>query len=251
MRFQELFTIPAGKKVTEKDLHRVLFASICSILLCMTCLVSTTWAWFTVSIENTGNTIEIATITASVAVTNQERTAVAASGDGSYVLNAGEYNICIALEDETSADAKLLNNSKPTVYVVMTVSGGDTIEYRLLTFEKREAAQNCQLTVIGDAQAMVSFSVSWVEPASETADGSEPVVIGTVESETEPTGETSEPTEETTEPTEGATDSTEETTESTEETTIPDETSTPTEPSSAGEEPPASTTIPTETTEQN
>lgn len=57
MRISKLFTIPEGEKVTEQKLRSVLVASICSILLCMTCLASTTWAWFTVSVENTGNVI--------------------------------------------------------------------------------------------------------------------------------------------------------------------------------------------------
>lgn len=57
MRISKLFTIPEGEKVTEQKLRSVLVASVCSILLCMTCLASTTWAWFTVSVENTGNVI--------------------------------------------------------------------------------------------------------------------------------------------------------------------------------------------------
>ncbi len=72
MRLKDFFAVPAGKKVTEKDLHRVLVSSICSILLCMACLVSTTWAWFAVSLENTGNIIAIATVDASIVVTQGE-----------------------------------------------------------------------------------------------------------------------------------------------------------------------------------
>lgn len=60
MRIKDLFTVPEGEKVTEQVFRRVLISSICSILLCMACLAGTTWAWFTVSIENTDNVIEIA-----------------------------------------------------------------------------------------------------------------------------------------------------------------------------------------------
>ena len=60
MRIKDLFTVPEGEKVTEQVFHRVLISSICGILLCMACLAGTTWAWFTVSIENTDNVIEIA-----------------------------------------------------------------------------------------------------------------------------------------------------------------------------------------------
>ena len=44
-------------------MRRVLISSICSILLCMTCLVSTTWAWFAISIENEQNEIVTAELT--------------------------------------------------------------------------------------------------------------------------------------------------------------------------------------------
>ena len=72
MRLKELFSVPEGKKVTEKVFGRVLISSVCSILLSMACLISTTWAWFTVSIENTDNVIHIATVTPNVQITSGE-----------------------------------------------------------------------------------------------------------------------------------------------------------------------------------
>ncbi len=64
MRLKEPFTVPTGQQVTEKYLHQALVSSICSILLCMACLVGTTWAWFTVTIK-TDETIWIADPTES------------------------------------------------------------------------------------------------------------------------------------------------------------------------------------------
>ena len=55
-------TVTEKTKVTENLFNKVLISAVCTILLCMTCLVSTTWAWFTVSIENTGNVIQIANV---------------------------------------------------------------------------------------------------------------------------------------------------------------------------------------------
>ena len=73
MRIKELFTVPLGKKVTEKMLGRVLISSVCSILLCMVCLVSATWAWFAVGVENGENVIEIGTAEAVYVSTNGEK----------------------------------------------------------------------------------------------------------------------------------------------------------------------------------
>ena len=39
---KELFAVPEGKKITEKMFGRVLISSVCSILLCMACLIGTT-----------------------------------------------------------------------------------------------------------------------------------------------------------------------------------------------------------------
>ena len=94
MKIKHLFAVPQGEKVTEKHLRRVLISSICSILLCMTCMVSTTWAWFTVSIENTNNVIEMATATASVQISPVAIT----DENGAYILNAGEnYTVTVTV----------------------------------------------------------------------------------------------------------------------------------------------------------
>jgi len=66
LRIRDCFTIPEGQKATEKAFGRVLLASVCSVFLCMACLVGTTLAWFTVSVENPGNVIEIAVPEVSV-----------------------------------------------------------------------------------------------------------------------------------------------------------------------------------------
>ncbi len=228
MRLKDFYTIPAEEKVTEKCLYRVLFSSICSILLCMICLVSTTWAWFVVSIENTGNTIEIANITASIAVT--QNTETIPDNNGSYILNPGVYNISISLNQENASAG--INGSQPSVYVVMTVIHEEKPEYRLFTFTDRSQEQTCRLTV-NNGQAAVSFSVSWLKPASELSDGNIPLVIGAV-----PSNPTAGPaTDPVTDPSTEATTSGE--------TNIPSIT----DPTSALEEPPAPTGIPTETTD--
>ncbi len=180
MRLKNIFTIPAGQKVTEKSLYRVLVSSICSILLCMTCLVSTSWAWFTVSIENEDNIIQIAKINTHVTVT-QGNAVVAPAEDGSYVLPAGEYEVSVGLvpPERTSDSANLLNGSQPPVYVVMTISYKDSMEYRLFTFSDRSGKQSHQLAV-SDGQAAVSFFVSWVKPAFGMPDGSVPATVGEI-----------------------------------------------------------------------
>lgn len=60
-KLKYLFTVPENEKVTEKHMMRVLISTVCSVLLCMTCLVSTTWAWYTVTITSEDNLIKTGT----------------------------------------------------------------------------------------------------------------------------------------------------------------------------------------------
>ena len=97
-----LFTVPEGEKITEKHLTRVLVSSICSILLCMSCLVSTTWAWFAVSVENTGNVINIGTYSVTTTVTrvsDGEQIQPTSLYQHGYYLTEGEYSVKVELQE--------------------------------------------------------------------------------------------------------------------------------------------------------
>ena len=171
MRIKQLFTVPEGERVTEKVFSRVLISSVCSILLCMTFLVSTTWAWFSVSIENTGNVIEISAVEPEVQVLRSGEIAVTPDDDGSYQLAPGEYSIQVKLKqpDQTGAEPGTLHDANHPVYVIMTVTSGDEIQYRVFAFDNRESdAVHTVGAVIGaeSTDARIRFSVSWLPPAN-------------------------------------------------------------------------------------
>lgn len=169
MRIRELFTVPEGEKVTEKIFGRVLLSSICGILLCMTCLASTTWAWFAVSVENRGNEIRIASISAKADIDG------AVPADGNYSLGPGTYNVCITLESD-------LEEPKSPVYVVMSAKHSGEQKHYCFTFENGNKEMTCVLGVSGEA-ATVGFSVSWVRPVSAEPVGGEALVIGELPAE--------------------------------------------------------------------
>ena len=151
MKIKELFTVPEGQKVTEKVFHRVLISSICSILLCMSCLVSTTWAWFTVSIENQGNEIQIVDFEVSVTQNGVE----IAQENGVYSLAAGTYSIDATIKRDALAGVTL-KSQEP--YVVMTVKIGEqTTAYSNIT-------ALCAADLKFKKDSVVSFKVQWGEP---------------------------------------------------------------------------------------
>jgi len=84
-------------KITEKQFLRVLISSAFGIVLCLICLVGTTWAWYTLTISSEDNTIRVGSFAAEVAVTsNDGGTAIPASGELTYGLPAGEYTVRIS-----------------------------------------------------------------------------------------------------------------------------------------------------------
>lgn len=161
MKMKCLFTVPQGEKVTEKHLRRVLISSICSILLCMACLASTTWAWFTVGIENTDNVIEMATATASVQISPVAIT----DENGAYILNAGEnYTVTVTVSGyDSEVDAFGI---KGKIYVKMsaTVSGEPE---QIVWFEfSGNGTQVVELTVY-EGTTLCFYPISWETPSSD------------------------------------------------------------------------------------
>lgn len=168
MRIKELFTVPEGEKVTEKVFGRVLVSSICSILLCIACLGGTTWAWFTVSIENTGNVIQIAAVKQIVIINNADNREVAKADNGSYNLDVGNYSIHIQLDrGETGSDD--FHNQKKPMYVEMAATHNDAAQHYYFAFEGgNEIAKH--VLEVKDSPVVISFSATWQKPAATLID---------------------------------------------------------------------------------
>lgn len=197
MRIKSLFSIPDGEKVTDKALRRVLISSICSILLCMTCLVSTTWAWFTVSIENPGNVIQIAKVENTVTITDGQSKTVEPN-NGVYTLNPGTYNVNVKVTSDVEEVGDLKRDKTP-VYVLISVKCDCNESYQYYYFTYKNGAGDAeQKFVINCDLAELRFSVDWMAPNNATIIEMNPIVIGTkpTDPQTDESSEesTSEPT---------------------------------------------------------
>ena len=233
MRLNELFAVPKGKKVTEKVFARVLVASVCSIVLSMACLAGTTWAWFTVSIENKENVIQIGTPEVTLTVDGK------AFESGSE-LPAGSYRLHIKHANEMDAFQQ-----KSTLYVTLNMGkttpvtfkmGESTAVYTVLSHTPYET----EITLVSENPFRLSWIVTWFEPENaERLDGNT-IILGAEESaeSTEPSESATEPS---TDPSESATEpSTEPSGSATEPPTEPSESATEpsTNPSESATEPP-------------
>jgi len=237
MRIKSLFSIPDGEKVTDKALRRVLISSICSILFCMTCLVSTTWAWFTVSIENRGNVIQIAAVEKTVTITDINNTgnAVVPATDGVFTLKAGKFNVHVNLTNDATPTDDLNKTTKSTAYVLISVvcdNNENEPLYYYFQIVSGEGNAEQMFEIYCTSSAELRFSVDWIMPKATPIGTSPtvPIVIGTkpTDPQTDDSSEesTSEPAET---PTEAPT--TESTQAPTEESTTPPTTAPSTEPS--------------------
>ena len=199
MRVQKMNVMPAGQKVTEKYFRRVLISSVCSILLCMASLVGTTWAWYTVSIENTGNVIQIADLKANVAIENAEGEVDPVDQGGYILTNGSTYSVSASVEHGATQSDLPEDKAKPA-YIIMTLTNASGSEsyYCMETMKIDSVEVNEDTTV--------SFEVSWAIPSGSTVapleDNAltigEPVAPET----TAPEGETNAPSAPGTEPAE-------------------------------------------------
>ena len=248
MRMKDIFFPQPGQKVTEKYLRQVLVTSICSILLCMSCLVGTTWAWFTVSIEDAENVIHIAQEPPEVRVTVEESDI----DFSARKLPAGTHTLLVAHPNEAD-DVQ----QKSILYVTFSVD--EAVKGYVTLNQENNYMTSIQITTQQDC--LVSWTVSWFTPGGVTPlDSNEIDLI--VEDESEPTDETTEdpsasteeetePSSETIAPTQTTTDPSQTTTETTDPTQTTTETTDPTQTTTETMDPTQTTTettAPIETT---
>ena len=160
MKFMELFSVPEGKKITEKYLYKVLISSICSILLCMGCLAGTTWAWFTVSIENAENVISVASSPEAEIRMTPEVPMTYSRDESVMFLEQGEYDLAV---DHGGEEDDL--QQKSALYVTVSLAAYDSEEvvqgYVVLNGENKYSEK---IKIVAGQDCACSWEVSWFEP---------------------------------------------------------------------------------------
>ncbi len=92
---KSVFYVPKHAKPTDENIRRLLVPSFLGILLCMVCLVGTTWAWFTASVQTQPQNIETANYDITVLVEDGNNRPLE-KREGDYYLSANtEYTITL------------------------------------------------------------------------------------------------------------------------------------------------------------
>jgi hypothetical protein len=154
-----LFTVPKGEKITDRALKRVLISSVCGILLCMTGLVTTTWAWYTASVETAPFSIQVAEHHVQLTgESNQELKNPVALESGMTVKLTAEF-VTDAQPDE--------RNLTPGRYIRLEVKFADS-EDRVKIYVQTEKDDNgrwlAELELTSDKDCTVSFYSQWQVP---------------------------------------------------------------------------------------
>lgn len=158
-------------KLTDKAFSRLMLTFVLGILVCIMCLCSATWAWFSADISSDSNTLGTGIFGLNVAITDANGTPVTISerDDGISVCTlgeAGQYTVTLTMTEDTTVTKgfctmKVAEDSYQTASI--NIEETNPFVFTL------DAAKDCMT---------VTFSPSWGLPASADVEYGGTLVIG-------------------------------------------------------------------------
>lgn len=115
-------------KVTDKALSRLILTSVLGILLCLACLCSITWAWFSKGITSGNTKIETAECTLTVTATDGSTALLGENGIGigetaTVTLESGSYQVTVAMGINSASGYCVLSADGVDYYTDYMVGG--------------------------------------------------------------------------------------------------------------------------------
>ena len=148
--------IPQHSKPTDDNIMRLLMPSFAAIVICMICLVGTSWAWFSASVQTAPQTIKAADFDISVSITDNNNVSidpVASQKPHTFNLESGAiYTVTL----------NATGNAPSGGYC--KVECGDTATRYTTTLKP---AQSLIFTLIPETNAMYTFTAVWGEYSGE------------------------------------------------------------------------------------
>ena len=150
-------------KLTDKAFSRLMITSVLGILICITCLCSATWAWFSADTASSSNTLGSGSFGLIVTVTDENGVDVPVTkkSDGTSVctLDAGTtYTVTLKMTEETTVTKGFCTvKTAKNAYQTAALFAEDTIPF---SFTIEAAEPNMTLT----------FVPTWGLPANAKVD---------------------------------------------------------------------------------
>lgn len=165
------------QKITDKAFVRFVATSVFGILVCIACLCSSTFAWFTTTLDSGSNTITSGVFDHKITVEIID----AEDGEPITVTADGEVQSC-TLDRDKSYTVKLDPTDATTVkgYCVITIDG---VEYHTDTYGAVSDGSLKTLTFTltlpaGDGTATVTFKPHWGIAAVKHIHGDDTITPG-------------------------------------------------------------------------
>ena len=99
----------SNDRLTDKAFSRLMISSLLGVFMCIVCLCSASWAWFSADTSNHKNTLVTGKFGLDVAVVDESERAVSVTknADGSslcYFSDAGVYTVTLAMSQDTTVN---------------------------------------------------------------------------------------------------------------------------------------------------
>lgn len=128
-------------KLTDKAFSRAIFTSIFSIIICLVCLCSATWAWFTESVEFVGGTLKAGECLLTITVTDDSDQALDNISNGVLLDANKDYTVTLSLPKDSTSGYCMIETTNDVYYSDFIFShDSDTPEVISFTV-KTESAQ--------------------------------------------------------------------------------------------------------------
>ena len=190
-------------KLTDKAFMRLIITSVLAIVVCLVCLCSTTWAWFSDSRSSSTNSITSAQCLLKITITSESGTNIEKefeNGEFSEILSIDQYTMTLEIPDESASGYCIIKVGDKELYT-QAVSNNPGIERRKISFTL-EVTEQVTVTVIprwGIYSGDIHVENNGALPLPPTSVLTETDTETETETETETDTDTETETEETTE----------------------------------------------------
>lgn len=141
-------------KLTDKAFSRLLITTVIGVLLCLACLCSATWAWFSADIKSSENKIETGKGLMTVTVTKDGENIDCV--DQEKMLEAGDYEVKMTLPENSASG-----------YCIVVANGK---KYLSPYIYKADAPKTVKFTLRLEEETIVNVKTHWGIYSTEPAD---------------------------------------------------------------------------------
>lgn len=130
--------------VTNGSFSRSLFLSVIGILVCMICLVSTTWAWVSDGIKSSGSVVKTANYDIEIVVRDESGNEVTGQGKNYQLTGNTEYMVTLRAVGTATTGYCVVKADEVTYHIVQ-IAPGDELSFHFIPAK----------------DGMVSFAAQW------------------------------------------------------------------------------------------